>query len=645
MTTHTTTDTTTDTAFDWRSFLARWSEEWADAHHPGELDDEADEAALRRRWLGSEPVPAARITALEERLGRRLPPSYRGFLEVADGWRCVGDSVWVLCGSEGVRWHEDALGMTEAYADGEDDQLAGMWARALELDVESDMTWLLLDPGDVDGDGEWAVYVYKGWAGECPDRYASFWDYMQARYREFHASAANRPEGREFDNATTRALDASVEQARRDALRGDWERAEAALAEAASYGRPGAWAMHEQIIALREDTRSLQFAGLACDPVYAAEVVPVLAAAHVERHRHVESRRDKDAWWLQRFMQAPDVVQETGREVLRQMREGAYRYAAAGSFGRAVEAAREQARWGETDAAWRTLTDALPGWQPVGPDHIAPVGLLADRVLGPLLTPERCRELLATPRGGESGDVPAPAPDLDPGGLAWLTEPDPRGWDGACRFVLVEGAAPGELPAHLADDGDQAALLHDPMDRWEAEQKFRVNRPSSTYDDKALTAVGRAGPGWSFAFDARPNPFNEQRFTSPAAAASRGTRAVVVWCEPARPDWSPGYFHLSVAVNGEERYAFTALGSEIRRSGAIPPALAPDRFSTSGQWDERAALEAIAAEFGVSLPRFALTEGRLHGFTTRSWTRQPGPGEAYVVMGFGPLTDDADPPR
>ncbi|MFE2721157.1 hypothetical protein [Kitasatospora sp. NPDC059327] len=45
---------------------------------------------------------------------------------------------------------------------------------------------------------------------------------------------------------------------------------------------------------------------------------------------------------------------------------------------------------------------------------------------------------------------------------------------------------------------------------------------------------------------------------------------------------------------------------------------------------------AVAAEFGVGLPRSALTEGRPHTFTTRSRTRPPGPGETYVEVTFGP---------
>jgi hypothetical protein len=35
---------------------------------------------------------------MEERLGRRMPPSYREFLKVSDGWRHAGGFVWLLAG-------------------------------------------------------------------------------------------------------------------------------------------------------------------------------------------------------------------------------------------------------------------------------------------------------------------------------------------------------------------------------------------------------------------------------------------------------------------------------------------------------------------------------------------------------------------
>jgi hypothetical protein len=70
----------------------------------------------------------------------------------------------------------------------------------------------------------------------------------------------------------------------------------------------------------------------------------------------------------------------------------------------------------------------------------------------------------------------------------------------------------------------------------------------------------------------------------------------------------------------------------------VPAALDPDRLFPQDdphaeRLGERRALEALAAEFGVRLPRFALGRGRLHSFRTRPWNRPPGPGEGSVTLG------------
>jgi hypothetical protein len=322
---------------------------------------------------------------------------------------------------------------------------------------------------------------------------------------------------------------------------------------------------------------------------------------------------------------------------LDQVRNGTYRYTAAGQFGEAVERTRELARWGDSDGAWRTLRDAVPLWEPLGPDHLAPLGWVADPVLGPLLTPERGRELLSTPRGGQAGEAPRPTAGLDPGNLAWLAEPDPGNNRTSYRFVLVEGVEPEELPGRLADgDGDgDGTMLNEPMTFWEARRRLLDNqREFSSYDDRALMAVGRAGTGWSFAFDGDPAPFDQRRFVSPAAAASAGTRAVVVWSGLKTWHGEP-FFHLSVARDGVEQYAITYADGEVRPSGEMPRALDPSRFFgdlEDGAGAERSLLEAVAGEFGACLPRHAIVNGRLHTFTTRSWTRPPRNGETYAVI-------------
>lgn len=188
---------TETTAFDWRPFLIRWSGEWADSLPDRESRSEDDETARRARWLGFPPASKERIAAMEERLGRRIPPSYREFLEVSDGWRHAGGFVWLLAGTEGARWHNDESGLAvtfEEYLDddagAEERREADIWRRGLQLDIESDITHVLMDPDDVDENGEWAVYTWASWRAAPPERHANFIEFMRDMYREFHSLRA-----------------------------------------------------------------------------------------------------------------------------------------------------------------------------------------------------------------------------------------------------------------------------------------------------------------------------------------------------------------------------------------------------------------------------------------------------------------------
>jgi hypothetical protein len=147
-----------------------------------------------------------------------------------------------------------------------------------------------------------------------------------------------------------------------------------------------------------------------------------------------------------------------------------------------------------------------------------------------------------------------------------------------------------------------------------------------------VVAVGRAGSGWAFGFDTAPRPSEPGNFfVSPAAAASRGGRAVVLWIRRGR-DGVPAVFHLSVAERGEELYAYTLRGTDVERTGPVPPALDPERvlYAVDETDRERHLLTAVQDEFGLSLPRHALAEGILPHLTTRSWNRAPREGESYA---------------
>ncbi|MFF7212829.1 SMI1/KNR4 family protein [Streptomyces sp. NPDC008238] len=619
--------------FDWHGFLGRWREEWVP--RAGGDEDGGQTADPGRPGAGE-----AAIAAAEERLGCRLPPSYRGFLAVSDGWHVDETAgVYRLGGVAEIDWFRDPMDMSPLYEQelGDDRSevevlRAGMWRRALRLETESDMSHALLDPGDLDEDGEWALWVFKGWSGEYPVRHPSFRAYMEAGYRGFHGSRSDRPD---FLNATTRAQDAHVEEARLLALRGRYEEALPLLEEARSFTRPRSAVLLQQIRHLLSPRESRHYGHLLPDPRYLSEVGPLDA---MEPARGGRRAGDDERRLV--TMTARGAGRDAARAVLDAMRDGTHRYAPPGPWGRAVAEARESARWGATDAAWRILRDALPLWEAPGPELIAPIGLLADPVLGPLVTPERGREILATPRAGETGTAPEPVPDLDPPGLAWLMEPALHGqpFDGY-RCVWAEGVDPARLPGLIGEEGaGLSAPVHLRMVPWRApvpEDRQGVE----PWEDRIVVATGRSAEGWAFAFDGHSHGRLGERFVSPAAAASSSGRAVVVWREPdsRSPVGRPAAFHVSVAEGGEELYAFTVRGTEIERSGGIPEALEPARLFRPEEPErdrERRALEALHAELGLSLPRFALTQGRLPTFTTRSWARAPREGESFAYLRF-----------
>ncbi|WP_327721543.1 SMI1/KNR4 family protein [Streptomyces sp. NBC_00490] len=626
-------------AFNWHDFLGRWQEEWVPRD---DLDEEEDDG--QTAGLGRPGADEAVIAAAEERLGRRLPTSYREFLAVSDGWHVEqAAGIYQLGGAADIDWFRDLYDMTPLYEESlgdnpreEDVLLAGMWRRALRLETDSDMSHALLDPGDTDQDGEWALYVYKGWGGELPDRYPSFRAYMEAMYRGFHGDRAHRSD---FVNATTRVQDAHVKDAALLALQGRYEMALSLLEEARSFGRPGSAVLLNQLRHLLAPRSPRDYGNLVDDPRYLAEILPVEALTPARG----EWRLGGDDHWLG-MMAARGAARQTAQAVLGALRDGTHQYAPPGPWGQAVAEAREAARWGATDAAWRMLRDALPRWETPGPALLSPIGLLADPVLGPLVTPERGREILATPRSGQTGPVPEPVPDLDPPGLGWLTETTAnRQSSDGYRCVWVEGMDPAGLPALIGEEGAELSGPTDPRRAaWQA-RKPHEREGVELWEDRPVVAAGRTAEAWAFAFDGHSHHHLTRLFLSPARRASSAGRAVVVWRDPriSSPGERSAAFHLSVAEQGEELYAFTVRGTEIERSGAIPDALDPARLFRPDDTEldcELRALEALHTELGLSLPRFALTQGSLHTFTTCSWTRAPRTGEgfSYVrVGGFG----------
>ncbi|MEU1075164.1 MULTISPECIES: SMI1/KNR4 family protein [unclassified Streptomyces] len=630
--------------FAWRPFLDRWSGEWADAQELQDEPGEGDRQARAARWLGFEPADEERLLALEERLGRPLPPSLRSFLQVTDGWRHAGHFVYRLAGTEQIDWCGDPHGMRDIWLEsGEEDEdeeavrEAEVWQRSLQLSLESDMVDVLLDPDDVDERGEWAVRTYASWRGSPPDRYESFKHFMEAMYEEFLAMSAGLPG---FANETTRSLDAAVEQARKDALGGAYETAAEVLAQAVACGRPRAARMLDQLRMLSGASGGTtpERGGSLHDAYVAREAMPL------DCLRQADSGRDDDAWFLEQY---PEEDRELVAGVLQRIREGTYRYEASGAFGEAVDAARALARQARPEAAWRALAAAVPSWRPVATDHIAPVGLLADSVLRPVITPERARALLATPRGGAEAvtelrnpAAAAPAgertvPDSD--GLGWLVGPESlrHGF----RLLLVEGVDPAELHRRLGSGGPLLPALT----IWDADFRYQL-QGGEKWESRAIVRTGSAGVGganWSFAHTTAWRGGRTARFVSPAVAASRGTRALTIVADHASDhlDGRPESFYVSLAEDGRLVHSLAVDGDEVTSTGDTPlywrPRGAASRTDDGDAEDAttlipRRTLDAIADAFGVSVSEEAVLRGRLDAFETVSWLREPREGETWA---------------
>ncbi|MFI7233225.1 SMI1/KNR4 family protein [Nonomuraea angiospora] len=370
----------------WKPYLQRWSEEWRIAHPDEEPDSEP--------WLGCSPATEDEVRALESRLGCVLPPSFREFLLVTNGWRHAGNFVWSLRGTEEIGWLSDLEPMwADAYADWDGEDAEPAAARSLLISLEADAGVVYLDPGDVDERGEWAAYEVFSWTGTGPERHGSFAEKMHDFYAGFHALDRPRCE-------TQREWDAKVEDARLASLHGEVEGPLAVFAQAARFGRDRASFLHFQMrTLLREEdddpfyrllTNSDTWPWTLDEDLFAAQALPLLFTAHERARRFgtgstIQFLRDR----------GPQRVKHLIGRYQARRKEPGFRLC----FGNPEFDAAAHAALDAGGEAWPRLRDALVHWRPLHEDHLAPIALLADPRAARLITPERGRELLATRRG------------------------------------------------------------------------------------------------------------------------------------------------------------------------------------------------------------------------------------------------------
>lgn len=212
-------------AFDWNVFLRQWSQAILASM------DEADRQLLppeviESGWLGYPGASEADLQRTETRLGVRLPPSYRAFLQVSNGWRltakpgdgsnhrlwsceaidrfiarhpqwiksfCNGQDLTPLSPEDSLddlddAWQPVGISDEEYYVYGEDQDPTRLRLEylptALEIsDVGLDSIYLL-NPQAVTAAGEWEAWFLADYLGGA-DRYPCFQALMEAEYQNF----------------------------------------------------------------------------------------------------------------------------------------------------------------------------------------------------------------------------------------------------------------------------------------------------------------------------------------------------------------------------------------------------------------------------------------------------------------------------
>jgi|GEM_PF-1299255 len=180
-------------SFPWERLLAQWTEEMA------LYSDGQDDPALpiqRTGLLSAVGATEDEIAASEARLGITIPPSYRQFLQVSNGWqagswhlRPVSEVQWLSIEDQAIidAWVKAAMDDTvsdEEYlvygADVNQPLRAEYLQTALAIGEYDDGTYLL-NPQTRAPEGEWEAWFFAHWIPGA-DRYRSFWDLMVAEH-------------------------------------------------------------------------------------------------------------------------------------------------------------------------------------------------------------------------------------------------------------------------------------------------------------------------------------------------------------------------------------------------------------------------------------------------------------------------------
>jgi hypothetical protein len=234
-------------AFDWESFLRQWSQDILESMTDEEKRYLPSEV-LVSGWLGYPGATEAEIASAELRLGVKLPPSYREFLKVTNGWRqtaskhdnfnhrfwsiedieqfSVRHSRWISAFAERTNhidvmldsefqelndhWEPVGIADDDYFVYGHDQDPRNIRPEYLRTAIEiSDVGFdsiYLLNPRVITPEGEWEAWFFADYLPGA-DRYRSFREMMAAEYRNFLELQESAPEAEDGSGSQPAPVD------------------------------------------------------------------------------------------------------------------------------------------------------------------------------------------------------------------------------------------------------------------------------------------------------------------------------------------------------------------------------------------------------------------------------------------------------
>ncbi|MEA5462736.1 SMI1/KNR4 family protein [Leptothoe sp. PORK10 BA2] len=198
-------------SFNWSAFLTQWSQDILKTKSA--LNSQGATLEHPQTWLGYPGASDDQIKAAEARLGKELPPSYRAFLKVSNGWQETTPFIQDLGSTEEINWFAvqysgwlkqwiqryrttpsaHTNGSTTVLQVSDQDYFTygeaqdchklriNYLKKTLAISGLNDSSIYLLNPEVVTEDGEWEAWFLADWLPGA-DRYPSFQALMEAEY-------------------------------------------------------------------------------------------------------------------------------------------------------------------------------------------------------------------------------------------------------------------------------------------------------------------------------------------------------------------------------------------------------------------------------------------------------------------------------